>query len=108
MSIKGIDSQIMIARSTDFARDTSALQKKPEITQDYLAVRERIQDAQDQSRVAKTLDSQKPELHPDEGDGGGAGYGAGSGAGSGKRGAKGENDEDMLVPPGNNVIDIRV
>ena len=105
MSIKGIDSQIMIARTTDFARDTSALQKKPEIAQDYLAVREKIHDAQDQSRVAKTLDSQKPELHPDEGEGGSGGYG---GSGSGKNNPKNNAEEDMLVPPGDNVIDIRV
>ena len=105
MSIKGIDTQIMIARTADFARDNSAVQKKPEITQEYLAVREKLNDAQDQTRVAKTNESEKPELRPDEGGGGGGG---GGGSESGKKKKEGETDADMLVPPSNSVIDIWV
>ena len=105
MSIKSIDTQIMIARTADFARDTSAIQKKPEITQEYLAVREKINDAQDQTRVAKTLESEKPELRPDEG---GGGAGGGGGSESGKKRKNDENEEDMLVPPSNSKIDIWV
>ena len=52
MSIKSIDSQIMIARTTDFSRDNSAIQKKPELAQEFLAVQEKLTVAQDQSRVA--------------------------------------------------------
>ena len=108
MSIKSIDSQIMIARTADFSRDTSAILKKPEIAQDYLAVREKINDAQDQTRVAKTLESEKAELRPDEDGSGGGDYGGGSGSKSGKDKGKSGPDENMLVPPGDNVIDIRV
>jgi len=106
MSIKGIDSQIMIARTTDFARETSALQKKPEVAQDYLAVREKIVEAQQQSKVAKTLETEAPKLHPDE-DGGGSG-GSGGEAGADREEYGEEIDEEMLVPPGNNVIDIKI
>jgi len=106
MSIKSIDTQIMIARTAEYSRDTSAVQKKPEIAQEYLAAREKINDAQDQSRVAKTFESKLSELNPDE-DGGGGGGGDG-GSGTGKNKKDGESDEDMLVPPGKSVIDIRV
>ena len=105
MSIKGIDTQIMIARTADFAKDTSVIQKKPEIAQEYLAVREKINDAQDQTRVAKTLESEKPELRPDDGDGGGGG---GGGSGSGRKKKDSEPEADMLVPPSSSVIDIWV
>ena len=105
MSIKSIDTQIMIARTADISRDASAAQKKPEVSQDYLAVREKINDAQDQSRVSKTLETEKQELRPDEDSGGGsAGY---DGQGQG-RNKKGNLDDDMLVPPGDSVIDIMV
>ena len=105
MSIKNIDSQIMIARTADFSRDASAAQRKPEVAQDYQAIREKIVEAHDQSRVTKTLDSQKVELYPDEG--GGAAYGEGAPEQEDKD-APIENEADMLVPPGDNVIDIRV
>jgi len=104
MSIKGIDSQIMIARTADFSKDTSAVQKKPEVTQEYLAVQEKINDAQDQTRVAKTSETDKAELRPDDG----GGDGSGGGGGSGKKKKNGETEVEMLVPPSDSVIDIWV
>ena len=105
MSIKTIDSQIMIARTADFSRDTSALQKRPEVTQDFQAIKEKINDAHDQSRVGKSQESQKPEMQPDEG-GDGRYYGSASGE------PENENPDDtgqnLLVPPSDNVIDIKV
>ena len=106
MSIKGIDAQIMVARTTDYARDTSALQKKPEIMQEHLAVREKINDAQEQSKVSKTMEAETEldKLRPDEGGGDSGDY-------YNEDNRKKQNDEDeaeLLVPPGNSVIDIRV
>jgi hypothetical protein len=76
------------------------------VTQGYLAVREKLNDAQDQSRVAKTLETKLEGLRPDDdGGGGGAAYGDG-GPGNEKKAAGSE--ADMLVPPGDNIIDIRV
>ena len=108
MSIKAIDSQIMVARTADFSRDTSALQKKPEIAQDYLAFREKINDAQDQTRVAKSLDSRKQELRTGDEGGGSAGYDGGGGSGSGEGDKDDEPAPNMFVPPGNSIIDIIV
>jgi len=107
MSVKSIDTQIMIARTADISRDTSVLQKKPEVAQEYLAVQEKINDAQDQSRIAKTLETKLSELREDEAGGGGGTYGeSGSGAENDKE--DGELDGDMLVPPGDSIIDIKV
>ena len=108
MSIKSIDSQIMIARTADFSRDTSAMQKRPELAQDHLAFREKINDAQEQSRVAKTLESEMPEIKPDEDGGGNEGYEGGSGQGRDKDSDSDEPGVSMFVPPSIHVIDIRV
>ena len=108
MSIKSIDSQIMIARTADFSRDASAIQKRPEMAQDFQAFREKINDAQNQSRVAKTLDTQRPELHPDEGGSGGAEYFAGSGQASEQDEGLVDSDTDMFVPSEDCMIDIRI
>ena len=108
MSIKSIDSQIMIARTADFSRDTSAMQKKPEVAQEHLAFREKINDAHDQSRVAKTLESEMPEIKPDDEGGGGEGYEGGRRQDDGKDEDSDEPGVSMFVPPSIHVIDIRV
>jgi len=108
MSIRGIDTQIMINRSSDLARDASAMQKRPEIQQDYLAAAQKAADAHNQSRVSRTTEAEMENIRTDV-DGGGNGAAGEEGGGS-------ELDEDgqiepgdsMLVPPGNNVIDIIV
>ena len=106
MSIKAIDSQIMIARSADFAQDASAAQRRPEVAQMHQAKQERLNDALDQTRVLKSDDAQKSEFHPDDGGGGSAGYGGGEGGGEGKN-AKGSKQE-LLVPTVEHIIDIKV
>ena len=107
MSIRGIDTQIMISRLTDNVRDTSAMQKRPEVIQDSLAAQGRINDAQDSTRVAKTLETEMEQIRPNVDDGGGAAYGGGEGDGTGKK-KKEEQDKDLLVPPVNHIIDIVV
>ena len=107
MSIKSIDSQIMIARTSDFARDNSAVQKKPEISQDYLAAQEKINEAQEQSRVAGTPESEQADIRPDE-DGGGSGAYDDGAPESDRDSDSSDAEANFLVPPGNNVIDIRV
>ena len=107
MSIKGIDAQIMINRSSDLARDASAMQKRPEIQQEFLAAQQKLSDARSQSRVSGTKESEMEKIRTDV-DGGG--YGAGGGEGEGKDDDEkgGEIAKNLLVPPGNNVIDITV
>ena len=108
MSIKSIDSQIMIARTADFSRDTSATQKRPEVAQEHLAFREKINEAQEQTRVAKMLESEMPEIKPDEDGKGNEAYEGGGGQGGAKDDESDEPGVTMFVPPSSNVIDIRV
>jgi hypothetical protein len=108
MSIKGIDAQMMITRAADLARESSALQKKAELTQDYLAIQAKANEAQEQKRIARKTEVEMQKLHPDKDGGGGGGTGGGGGSKPKNSAKKAEPDSDTLVPPGNNVIDIRV
>jgi len=108
MSIKGIDAQIMITRTPDYARDASAAHKRPEMTQEYLAAQTKISDAIAKGRVAGSEHSEMETIRTDVDGGAGGTY---EGQGEGKHGEDGEDGEippDLRVPPGNNIIDIRV
>jgi len=107
MSIKGIDTQIMITRSPDFARDASTMQKRPEIMQEFLAAQQKINDAQDHFKVAKTTESDMEKIRTDV-DGGSGGAHGDEGQESGDGDKEDESGAGMLVPPGNNVIDITI
>ena len=105
MSIKGIDTQIMITRLPDNLREASALQKRPEVAQEYLAVQSKINDAQDQNKVSATLETKMEQIRADVDEGSAGSYEGDGGTGSGK---KQESDQDFLVPPENHMIDIKV
>ena len=51
MAVRGIDTQIMVTRSADLARDVGALVKKPELTQEQLAALHKMTAALDQKKV---------------------------------------------------------
>lgn len=106
MSIKGIDTQIMISRLPDNSRDASVMQKRPEMAQDFLAAQTKISNAQDQSRVLRSVEAEMEQIRTDVEEDGGSGAGGGSPGPETKENE--ETDPDMLVPPGNNIIDIRV
>lgn len=108
MSIKGIDTQIMISRLPDNAKDTSALQKRPEVWQDHLGAQGRINDAQSQSKVAKTSETEMTKIRSDVEDGAGSAYGGEGGQGRGDGGSDEGLDPGTLVPPEEHIIDIKV
>ena len=108
MSIKGIDTQIMISRLPDTARDTSALQKRPEVLQDHMAYQSKVTDAQDQSKVAKMAETEMEKIRADVEGGSGAGYGGEAGTGPGEKNPDDELEPGTLVPPEKHIIDIRV
>jgi len=108
MSIRGIDTQMMITRATDFVRETSSIQRHPETTQEHLAAQTKIESSHDQSRVNATTESEMENIRTDEeGEGSGA-------AGGGKKQNEDEKPEDqaseLLVPPSDrpNIIDIMI
>ena len=107
MSIKGIDTQIMITRAADFARDNSALLKKPELNQDYLAVQAKAYNAQEKKRIVKTTEIELKKLRPEDGGGGNQGGWDGDSR-SARNGREDVLNSETLVPPGDNMIDIRV
>lgn len=106
MSIKGIDTQIMISRLPDNAKDTSALQKRPEVWQDQLGAQGRLNDAQSQSKVAKTSETEMEKIRSDVDGGSGSGYGYEGGAE--KEASDDDIDPGPLVPSDKHIIDIRI
>ena len=108
MSIKGIDTQIMITRTPDVARDASFVQQRPEVNQQILAESQKVQVAEDQKRVKETEEAEMEGIRPDEDGGGGSQY-EGSG---GNNPEEEERDEfgrpGMYVPASNNILDIRI
>jgi len=107
MSIRGIDTQIMINRLPDNVREASDLLKRPEMVQDLLAVREKVNDAQEQTRVTRTAETEMEQIRADVEEGGGAGYDGESGQDRREK-DEGDIDSDLLVPPDNHIIDITV
>lgn len=107
MSIKSIDTQIMIARLSDSVREASAMHKRPEVAQDVLAHRERINDAEQQHRVAKATESEMEEVRTDVDEGGGGSH-SGEASSRDDDEPDDEVDQDMLVPPIDYLIDIIV
>ena len=109
MSIRGIDTQIMITRQADFAKDTSNIQRHPEVTQEHLAAQTKVESAQEQSRVAATLEAENEEIRTDvDEDGSGA-----SGGGGSKREEEEMTEEqkrELLVAPAefDQIIDIMI
>jgi len=106
MSIKGIDTQIMITRLSDTVRDASATHRRPEMAQDYLAIREKINDAEAQTRVAKMSESEMEKVRTDVDEGGGGAYGGEGHSNPDEDEKDGGLGLDMAVPPGNYTIDI--
>jgi hypothetical protein len=109
MSIRGIDTQIMITRTADFARETSSIQKQPEVTQEHLAVQTKIESAQDQSRVTATNESEMENIRTDK-DGEGSGAAGGGGSQQDEEEMTEEQKRELLVAPApyDQLIDIHV
>ena len=108
MSIKGIDTQIMITRSNEYSRDASAMQKRPEVTQQNIAAQQKVTVAEDQTRVAKTLETENDRIRTDADGGGGGAHGGSEGREQGEDGWDEDDGPGMYVPPSNNIFDIRV
>ena len=107
MSIRSIDTQIMIQRTTDFVRETSSAQRHPEVTQEHLATQGKIESTQDQSRVKETTESEMENIRTDE-DGAGSGAAGGEGSGQEEEEMNEEQKKELLVAPADHdqIIDI--
>jgi len=107
MSIRGIDTQIMITRTADFVRETSSTQRQPETNLEHLANQTKVESAQDQSRVAATTESEMDSIRTDV-DGSGSGAAGGGGSGQEEEEMTEEQKRDLLVAPAQHdqLIDI--
>ena len=105
MSIRGIDSQMMIVRAPDAARDASEQLKKPEVSQDQQAMLAKFNETLEQKRVQHTSESEMETIRADK-DGGGKG-GRGGGGGHGEDQPDEDPSSGLLVAPGNHMIDIQ-
>jgi len=106
MSIKGIDTQIMVQRTTDFVREASSAQRHPEAAQEHLAAQGKIESNVDQSRVAATTESEMEEIRTDvDEEGSGA---SGGGSGQEEEEMTEEQKRELLVAPADHdqLIDI--
>ena len=92
MSIRAIDTQMMITRSADMVRETSPLLKNPETFQSQLANVAKQEAEQNQSKVQGTEEAEMDNVRADKD---GSGSGAAGGGGSGHRDAGSvEQDEE--------------
>ena len=96
--IKGIDTQIMVARTTDVSRDASLMSKFGDVAQDNKAMKAQLESEIQQQQVQQEEETDKADLRPDEDGSAGAEYEASGGKG-GRRG-KGNVEEDDLLLPG--------
>jgi len=109
MSIRGIDTQIMITRATDLVRETSVTQRHPETSQEYLAAQAKAESSQDQSRVTATTESEMENIRTDV-DGGGSGAAGGEGSGQNEEEMTQAQKAELLVAPADHeqLIDITI
>ena len=98
MSIRGIDTQLMITRATDVIRETSSIQGHPETTQEHLAAQTKTDSTHDQSRVAATVEAEMDNIHTDA-DGSGSGAAGGEGSGQNEEEVPDEENPDLMVAP---------
>ena len=98
MSIRNIDTQIMIQRQVDFSRDTSTTQRHPEVTQEHLAAQSKIESAQEQSRVLATTETENEEIRTDVDAEGQGAEGGGPGSRREEEMTK-EQEKELLVAP---------
>ena len=102
MSIRGIDTQIMITRATDLIRETSSMLRQPETTQEQLAAQQKNDSTLDQSRVAATEEIENENIRTDV-EGGGSGAAGGEGAEREEQEMTEEQKAELLVPPSDKV-----
>jgi len=102
MSIRGIDTQMMIARATEVVRETSSLQRHPETTQEHIAAQTKTDSSLDQSRVAATTEAEMENIRTDV-DGSGSGAAGGEGSEQNEEEMTDDQKAELLVAPSDKV-----
>ena len=112
MSIRAIDTQMMVTRTTDMVREASPLLKNPENFQAQLATLGMQESAQNQTKVLATTEADMENIKADED---GSGNGAAGGGGDSDSEEDGDSynqnkDSELRVGSSSNrsLIDITV
>lgn len=106
--IKGIETQIMVTRTTDYMREADSQQRKNELARDFHAVQTQALAEHEQKQVTQTLKSQESALQRDKQE-----KGRGSRKQQGKEQEKhhdeaGGTNEATQVEMGNYIINIKI
>jgi len=110
MSIRAIDTQMMVTRSADMVREASPLMKNPETFQSQLANMGKQEAVANQHKVQATTESEMENIRTDEdGSGNGAAGGGGfQGEEESEEFAQSRNPELKVGDVSNSLIDITV
>ncbi len=104
MSIKGIENQIMVTRTAELSKDTSAQLKRGELSQQNFAENVKAAGEHAQKSVTRTEQSMGAQIHPDSESG--DTYQPGGG---GKRRERAPSDGELSVGSDEeHIIDIKV
>ena len=105
--LKGIEAQLMVTRTADLARDASALQRKNDLTRDFLAVQAQALTNQEKQQIAQTLNAQEVVVHKDKQEKGQQGQAEQSGE---EKHYDEEINDEYILPPSENqtTIDIKI
>jgi hypothetical protein len=82
------------------------MHKRPEMAQDLLATRQRINDAEQQSKVAKTTESEMEQVRTDVDKDGNGSYEGDRGSNPDEKDRFEEPGQDLYVPASDHLIDI--
>ena len=106
MSIKGIDTQIMVTRAAELAKESSNQIKRNELMQDYMSVQGRLIEEHEKQMVTGLNEAQEVAIQRErEGSRGGA-FAEGQARGESSLSDQ-ELDEELLSGE-NHIIDIKV
>ncbi len=108
MSIRGVDGQLMIARTPDFMKDASEQLKAGERMQNFAAAQTQAETELEQRTVVGTDKTPEPELHLENEGGGGAGGHSGSKKKKGEAEAQELSLLDANVGLSSSTIDIKL
>lgn len=108
MSIKGIDTQMMITRAAELTNEASVQVRKGDMSQEFLAIHQKAVAEHDQQSVKGPQKAEQADVKLDQDGSGSGAASSGGGRGSGQREDDRPDPLDQLVPGGQNTIDIKI
>lgn len=102
----GIDNQIMITRTNDYARDVSAALKRGDVHQEFLTAQQKAVDSQEPKKIEANQKPDETQLRFDS-DGGSEDY-YGDGGSSRPPTSEEKLAEELSAPAVKHLIDIKI